>query len=266
MNTQYMTHEQGKLAYTDYGGEGDLVLMLPGMGALRQEYRFLAPDLVNAGFHAVAVDLRGHGDSSSHWPSYDVPSVGKDILALIEHFGGQPAHVIGTSFSPAAIVWAAAEAPGSIKSLTLIGAFVRDPQINPFMRGLMWIMLNNPWRVRAWRMFYPTMYPTHKPDDFDDYLNQLTANLKESGRFNALKAYGSTSRMPAETRLTKVQAPTLVVMGTSDPDFPDPIAEANFIVEKTGGQLALIEKGGHYPQTEMPERTTPIIVKFLQGV
>lgn len=265
-NTQYMTTKQGKLAYTDYGGDGDLVLMLPGMGALRQEYRFLAPPLVAAGYHAVAVDLRGQGDSSVHWSAYDVPSVGQDILDLVQHFGGNPAHVIGTSFSPAAIVWAAAEAPEYIKSLTLIGAFVRDPNINPIMQGIMWLVMNNPWRVQAWKAFYPSMFPNRKPDDFDDYLDQLINNLKEDGRFEAVKTFGSTSRKPSEDRLGKIQAPTLVVMGTADPDFPDPIAEANYIVEQTGAQLALIDGAGHYPQSEMPDETTPVIIDFLQSV
>lgn len=266
MKTHYMTREQGKLAYTDYGGTGDLVLMLPGMGALRQEYRYLAPELVKAGYHAVAVDLRGQGESSTHWAAYDVPSVGSDILALIQHFGGKPAHVIGTSFAPGAAVWAAVESPEKIKSLILIGAFVRDAKTKPIMKGVMWVMMNNPWRVQTWRMFYPTMYPSRKPDDFAAYLNQLTNNLKEKGRFDAVKAFGATSRKPSETRLTKVQSPTLVVMGTADPDFPDPTAEANYIVEQTGGQLALIEGAGHYPQTEMPDKTTPVIVEFLQSV
>ncbi|NQU29173.1 MAG: alpha/beta hydrolase [Anaerolineae bacterium] len=266
MNTQTMTHEQGKLAYTDYGGTGELVLMLPGMGALRQEYRYLAPDLVTAGYHAVAVDLRGQGDSSAHWPAYDVPSVGKDILALIQNFGGQPAHVIGTSFSPGAMVWAAAEAPESFRSLTLIGAFVRDAKVNPIMRGVMWMMMNGPWRVQAWRMFYPTMFPSRKPDDFDAYLEQLVGSLKGKGRFDAVKAFGATSRKPSETRLTKIQCPTLVVMGTADPDFPDPVAEAHYIVEQTGGQLALVEGAGHYPQSEMPDKTAPVILEFLRRV
>ncbi len=266
MNTQYMTHQEGKLAYTDYGGTGDLVLMLPGMGALRQEYRFLAPELVKAGYHAVAVDLRGQGDSSSHWSTYDVPSVGNDILALIKHFGNKPAHVIGTSFSPASIVWAGVEAPESIKSMILIGAFVRDPQTNPIMKIVMAVVMNSPFRAQAWRSFYPTMYPTRKPADFDDYLDQVISNLKEKGRFDAVKSFASTSRKPAETRLGKLKSPILVVMGTADPDFPDPVAEANYIVEQTGGQLALIEDAGHYPQTEMPDKTTPVIIEFLQSV
>ncbi len=266
MNTQYMQHEQGKLAYTDYGGTGDLVIMLPGMGALRQEYRFLGPELVKAGYHAVSVDLRGQGESSLGWSAYDIPSVANDTLALIQHLGADSAHLIGTSFSPGSIVWAAVEAPEKIKSVVLIGAFVRDPQTNPIMKAVMWLMMNNPWNVQAWRMFYPSMFPTQKPDDFDDYLDQLIASLKPKGRIEPVKQFANTSRKPSETRLIQVKCPILVVMGTADPDFPDPIAEANYIVEQTGGQLLLIDKAGHYPQSEMPETTNPAIIEFLQTV
>ncbi len=53
-------------------------------------------------------------------------------------------------------------------------------------------------------------------------------------------------------------------MGTKDPDFPDPVAEANTIAERTGGTAALIEGAGHYPQTEMPDKTIPVILDFLK--
>ena len=134
MQTQYFERPEGTLAYSDYGGNGQLVLMLPGMGALRSEYRYLAPKLAQAGYHAVTVDLRGHGESSVPWKTYDVPSVGNDILALIEHLNASSAHVIGTSFSPSAAVWAAAECPDRIRSLVLISPFVRAVKINPIMQ------------------------------------------------------------------------------------------------------------------------------------
>jgi pimeloyl-ACP methyl ester carboxylesterase len=53
-------------------------------------------------------------------------------------------------------------------------------------------------------------------------------------------------------------------MGTKDPDFPDPTAEANFIAEQTRGRLKLVEGAGHYPQTEVPDTTTPVIIEFLK--
>ena len=266
VKTGYFEHPEGKLAYTDYGGSGQLVLMLPGMGALRSEYRLLAPQLTGAGYRPVSVDLRGLGESSVPWPAYDVPAVGQDIIALIEHFNAGPAHVIATSFSPGPAVWAAAERPELVRSLVLIGAFVRDAQVNPFMRAAIWLMMNNPWRVRTWIMFYKSLYPTRQPDDFADYLAALRRNLAESGRFAASKALADSSRRPSEERLNRVAAPTLVVMGSKDPDFPDPSAEAAFIASRTSGTITMIDGAGHYPQTEMPEITGPAIVRFLNGL
>ena len=266
MKTYYFKHQEGTLAYSDSGNEGQPVIMLPGMGALRSEYRFLVPILTQAGYRAVTVDLRGQGESSIPWNSYEVPSIGNDILSLIDHLDAGPAHVIGTSFSPSAAVWAAAERPDSIRSLVLISPFVREVKINRFMLALFWLMMNNPWRVRAWTTYYRKMYPTHKPDDFHDYLVQLYANLKEPGRFDAVNAYGRDSRLPSEERLSQIKKPTLVIMGTKDPDFPDPAAEGRIVAEQTGGTLVLIEGAGHYPQTEMPDETAPHIINFLKKV
>ena len=61
-----------------------------------------------------------------------------------------------------------------------------------------------------------------------------------------------------------MKAPTLVIMGTQDPDFPDPAAEGKIVAEQTHGSLELVEGAGHYPQTEMPEKTVPIIIEFLK--
>ncbi len=266
MQTKYFERPEGTLAYSDYGGSGQLVLMVPGMGDLRGEYRYLAPKLAEAGYRPVTVDLRGHGESSVPWKSYDVPSVGSDILALIEHVNAGSAHFIGTSFSPAAGIWAAVERPDRIRSLVLISPFVRDARINPVMKALFWLMMNNPWRVRTWGMYYGSLYPTRKPPDYKDYLHQLLENLGQPGRFEAADALANSSRRPSAERLRQVSAPTLVVMGTKDPDFTDPVGEGKSIAEQTGGRLALVEGSGHYPQAEMPEKMTPIVTDFLKGL
>jgi pimeloyl-ACP methyl ester carboxylesterase len=264
IETRFLELPEGTLAYSDYGGNGPLVLMLPGMGALRSEYRYLAPRLSSAGYRSVAVDLRGHGESSVPWAIYDVPSVGGDILALTEHLGAPGAHVIGTSFAAGPAVWLAAERPDVILSLVLIGAFVRAARISPVMNVLFRLMVSGPWRVHAWVAYYGTLYPTRKPADFRDYLSKLSANMAEPGRFQAARALAFSSREPSAERLAQVQAPTLVVMGTKDRDFPDPAAEGRYIAEQTGGQLALIEGAGHYPQTEMPEKVGPVIIDFFK--
>lgn len=263
MRTQFLDRPDGKIAYDDSGGEGLPVIMMPGMGALRSEYRFLAPAVHDAGFRAVTVDLRGHGESSAFWPEYSLRAVGEDLLAFIDHLGAAPAHVIGTSFSPGAMVWATAERPEAIRSLVLISAFVRDPQPTLVQRMLTALLLNGPWKVSGWIMYYKTLYPGRKPDDFDQYLGQLRLNLKEPGRFDALKQTGFGSKKDSESRLSEVNAPALVIMGSRDPDWPDPEVEAGYIADALSAELFMVEGAGHYPQTEMPEVVSPRIVDFL---
>ena len=62
-----------------------------------------------------------------------------------------------------------------------------------------------------------------------------------------------------------VKAPTLVVMGTKDPDFSDPAAEARVVAARLGGEVELIEGAGHYPHAEMPDYTASKILDFLRA-
>jgi pimeloyl-ACP methyl ester carboxylesterase len=264
--TKYLERPEGKVAYSDTGTNGEPVVMLPGLGALRSEYRFLAPALHAAGYRAVTVNLRGQGQSSVPWPKYNILAVGSDILALIDQINAGSAYVIATFFSPGAAVWAAVERPNAIRSLVLIRPSVRETKLSPLMTAAVWVMMNNPWRVHTWAMYYHSLYPIHKPADFEDYLDQLRRNLAQPGRFEAAKAMTYTSRRPAEERLNKVKVPVLVVMGTKDPDFSNPAGEAEHIARQTRGKVVLIEGAGHYPQTEMPGKTAKLVIEFLKGI
>jgi pimeloyl-ACP methyl ester carboxylesterase len=42
-------------------------------------------------------------------------------------------------------------------------------------------------------------------------------------------------------------------MGTADPDFPDPVEEANHIAGLMGADVVWSEGSGHYPQAETPD-------------
>jgi pimeloyl-ACP methyl ester carboxylesterase len=265
-DTKFIALQEGRLAYDDSGGTGPLVIMLPGMGALRTEYRYLAPFLCNAGYRVVTFDLRGQGESDANWSEYTIPAVGRDILQLIDHLDAGPAHVIGTSFSPGAVIWAAAERPEAIHSLTLISPFVRDAKISLGQRIALAILLRGPWKVRNWITYYRSLYPTNKPADFEEYLESLRDNLKEPGRFKAMMTLGSSSRKPSEERFDKVEQPVLVIMGNKDPDWSDPDSEAQFIVDALSAELLMVNGAGHYPQTEMPEQVAPTILEFLSRV
>jgi pimeloyl-ACP methyl ester carboxylesterase len=257
--------DRGTLAYEEQGS-GPLVVLVPGLGDLRQEYRFLAPRLAEAGYRAVSVDLRGHGESSVGWPSYSRKALGSDLLALIDQLGGGPAILVGNSFAAAGAVWAAAERPGAVDGLVLVGPFVLPQPPRPALRLLMRALFSGPWKVAAWTWYFGTLFPARKPDDFAAYRAALRANLAEPGRFEAVRSMLLSDEPEIAERLGDVEAPTLVVMGTEDPDFGDPADEARRLAAGLRGEVALVQGAGHYPHSEMPGETSASILDFLARV
>ncbi len=261
MKTSFLDRGQGRIAY-DVQGAGPLVVCLPGMGDLRSVYRFTVPALLAAGFKVATMDLRGHGDSDATFDSYDDVAAGTDVLALIEHLGG-PAVVVGNSRGAGAAVWAAAERPELAAGLVLIGPFVRNPRGNALLGLLFRLALARPWGPVVWRAYYRGLYPSRPPADLKEHQGKQSASLRRSWR--AFVRTTRTDHTPARDRLGAVSAPTLVVMGAKDRDWPDPQAEARFVADALRGELLLVDGAGHYPMAEFPEVVNPALRAFAAG-
>src|SRR5579859_6255121 len=128
--TEFVDIEGGRIAY-EVTGSGPLVVLSPGMGDLRQAYRFLAPKLAQAGYRVASADLRGHGESSMGWKSVTGTEaitrtdIAGDLLALVEHLGG-PAVIVGQSISGGAATIAAAQRPDLVSGIIEINPFTRE--------------------------------------------------------------------------------------------------------------------------------------------
>lgn len=285
--TMFLDRGDGRIAY-DVVGSGPLVIAVPGMGDLRSTYRHLVPPLVEAGFRVATMDLRGHGDSDVTFDSYDDPAAASDILALAGHLGaehlrtehlgaeqpgaeqpgndqpGAPAIVIGNSMGAAAAVVAAAQSPGRIRGLVLMGAFVRDQPVGAVQRLMMRAVMGGPWARLAWLAYFPRFFPTRRDVGYREHRDAIATALARPGYGRAFRATLRTSHAPAEAVLDLVHTDVLVVMGSKDPDFADPQGEAEWIAQRLGGRSVLIADAGHYPQSEFPDLTTPAVVAFAR--
>ncbi|BCJ39007.1 hydrolase [Actinocatenispora thailandica] len=259
-NTQFLNVPGGQLAYDVVGpADGPLVIALPGMGDLRQSYRFLAPRLADAGYRVVSVDLRGQGESSTAWDSYQPEATGADILALIEHLGG-PAVLVATSFSPSAAAWAAAQAPARVAGLVLLSMFTDNPPMNPMMRLVSGQVMS---RRALWLMYYKSLFAT-VPDDFASYRELVKRSFGRTG-MAAVRAMGEADKTEANKALARVQVPTLVMYGSKDPDFPDPAAQAKRAQELLPhATVRLVDGVKHYPATEAPDVVAPATLQLLK--
>jgi len=260
-HTRNLDRPEGTIAY-DVTGVGPLVVCVPGMGELRSSYRETVPALVAAGYRVATMDLRGHGASDATFSSYDDVAAGTDIVALIDELGG-PAVVLGNSMGAGAAVWAAAERPDAVVGLALIGPFVRNTPINPLLAFVFKATMSGPWASAMWTMYLPKLYPGRRPADLEAHIADIKRSMRLPGHRRAFVATTRTSHAPAAERLGSIAVPTLVVMGTADPDFPDPAAEATWIADRLDAQVTLIDGAGHYPQVEQPEPVNAALVSHL---
>ena len=87
-------------------GEGPLVLMCHGFPGLWYSFRHQLPVLADAGYRAVAMDMRGYGRSSRPRAvdAYGYDSTARDVLAVLDYFGEERAVLIGHDFG-ANLAW-----------------------------------------------------------------------------------------------------------------------------------------------------------------
>ena len=90
-------------------GEGPLVVLLHGFPESWYSWRHQLPALAEAGYHAVAPDVRGYGrtDAPEAIESYNMRNMTADVVGLLDALGEQTAVVVGHDWgSP--IAWSCA--------------------------------------------------------------------------------------------------------------------------------------------------------------
>jgi len=271
--TEFLDVNGGRIAY-DVTGSGPLVVLSHGIGDRRQAYRFLVPELAQAGYRVANADLRGHGESSMGWASITRTDIAGDLLALIGHLGG-PAVIVGHSISGGAATIAAAKQPELVSGIVEINPFTRTQRLNlggflrirRYRRGLS--LLTGTQLLRSlglWMRYLDVAYPT-KPADYGDYMAVLAAKLREPGRMAEFMKTGKSTPADAGAQLPNVRRPALVIMGTLDPDFAQPRAEGDAIVAAMPaglGTVAMVDGAGHYPHAQSPGEVAALVIPFLK--
>jgi len=117
-----------RIAIDRYGPrDGAVVILLPGGGQRRQSWRRTGERLGADGWHAIAADLRGHGDSDPALDGdYGYDRLVDDVVTLIEA-SGRRAVLVGASLGgKIALSAAGALPPGMIDALVLVDAVPRS--------------------------------------------------------------------------------------------------------------------------------------------
>jgi pimeloyl-ACP methyl ester carboxylesterase len=101
-------------------GTGPLVLLLHGFPEFWWSWRHQLVALAEAGYHAVAPDLRGYGASDKPPRGYDAPTLAADVAGMVRALGERDAVVVGHDWG-GHLAWSvAALHPAVVRRLVVV--------------------------------------------------------------------------------------------------------------------------------------------------
>jgi pimeloyl-ACP methyl ester carboxylesterase len=123
------TYDGVEIAFVDEG-EGEPVVLVHGF-ASNKEVNWVAPSwittLTRAGYRAIALDNRGHGESTKFYDPADYHSaiMAQDVRALLDHLALPRADVMGYSMGARIAAFLALAYPDRVRSTVLGGLGLR---------------------------------------------------------------------------------------------------------------------------------------------
>jgi pimeloyl-ACP methyl ester carboxylesterase len=130
--TEFITVNSVKLHYLDWGGKGETMLFLHGLGDNAHIFDDLAPKFTNQ-FRVLALTRRGHGQSEMPETGYDTATLVEDIRQFLDALKIERVVLVGHSIAGDELTRFAVVHPDRlIKLVYLDAAFdrTRMPEIN----------------------------------------------------------------------------------------------------------------------------------------
>jgi len=263
------------------------VLLLHGGGQTRHAWKRTAQVLASHGFYALAVDLRGHGESGwSPDGDYAMDRFARDVRQLAASFDksssseaiGQEKKpvLIGASLGGIASLIAAGEADHRIaRALVLVDIAPRVDTVGvEKIRGFMRTHIEDGFATLEEAADAIAAYLPHRPRPTS--LEGLRKNLRlgSDGRYRwhydpaFVRGMGQRTN-DRENRLTEaalaIDVPLLLVRGGSSELVSEEIARA-FVAQVPGARYVDVAGARHMVAGDSNDPFTDEVVRFLDGI
>ncbi|HVZ20797.1 MAG TPA: alpha/beta hydrolase [Vicinamibacterales bacterium] len=119
---KFVEVNHARLEYLDWGGKGQTLILLPGLGDSAHAFDRIALRFTDR-FHVLALTQRGQPPSSEPPLGYDLPTLADDIWKVMQALGIARAHLAGAGVAGAEMTRLAALYPHRILSLVYLDAY-----------------------------------------------------------------------------------------------------------------------------------------------
>jgi pimeloyl-ACP methyl ester carboxylesterase len=245
---------------------GRPVVLVPGVG---MDHRVWARqvEVLAEGHRVLCVDQRGHGSSDKPLDGYDVERLAQDLMTVLRRLHVTDCTLVGWSFGGQVAFRAAAENPGRIAQLVLVGSNgVRASRSDgfPFGRpaeeGEQWMVsAERRDRVAARRATIAAGF--HRPPE-PSVLSELVQISLAMPSWAAVACYRSMLHTDLTGVIDKVTLPVLQIIGANDPAHS--AKGARWLNEQLhDAELVELAECGHYPMLESPSAFDAALRRFV---
>ncbi|OSC54619.1 alpha/beta hydrolase [Streptomyces sp. 4F] len=261
----FTTVRGATIEYDDFGPSTGLpILLIHGHPFDRTLWAPQVTPLTAAGYRVVTPDLRGYGRSSVTPGKVLLADFADDLAALLDHLGIERAVVGGVSMGGQITMEFQLRHPERVRALVLsdTSAPAETAEGKAFRNRLADRLLAEGMDGYAHEVIDKMLAAynvTAMPDVAARVLKTMCATDPE-GAAAALR--GRAERPDYREALASVEAPVLILVGADDVYTPVPEAEAirRLVPHST---LVVIERAGHLPGAEQPERFNAALLRFL---
>jgi epoxide hydrolase 4 len=255
-----------------------LVVMLHGFPELWYSWRHQLKAFAEAGFWAVAPDLRGYNESDKPEGvrAYEVEKLAGDVAGLVRALGREDAIVIGHDWGAEVAWWVAQLHPSVVRRLAILNV----PHPLQLMRGLR----TGKQLRKSWYIFFFQLPRVPERAIARDDFHAIRQMFREDGFAESeIQTYVDALRVPGALasalayyraavrrvlagrppRIKSILCPVLVVWGDRDRVLGRELAEPppRFVPD---ARVVHIPEATHWVQNAAPERVNELLLSFAR--
>ncbi|KSU61225.1 3-oxoadipate enol-lactonase [Gordonia sp. JH63] len=212
-------------------------------------------------FRVVRYDTRGHGDSPVPPGPYSIDELADDVIALLDRFDIERAHLVGLSLGGMTMMRVAARNPERVDRLALLCTAAYLPPAQGWTDRAALVRADGTSAVAAavvQRWFTP---------------GYLAANTEARQQFEAMVAatpaegYAACceaiAAMDQRSDLSSIIAPTLAIAGADDPATPSDLLR-DIVDAVPNGRLLVVPDSAHLANAQQADTITPALIEHLE--
>lgn len=263
-----------------------LVLCLHGAYDHGRMFDGVAPRVAELGYHVVAVDLRGHGDSGPLDTGFAWTLLHLDLALLIKHLGGAPVGFVAHSFGGGQAIGVAGAFPELVRWVVNIDGLgpPADSMLPPdelseavqqsFVRTDRALLSpRRPWGSLEEMAAYRGRNNPRLPADWVMHLVRHGAREVEGGwvwKADPMFGIGTPSEFNVamlEAEMRRVECPVLVLTGDQEDTWREhDDEELEVRTSWLRARLEVVAGTGHYVHIEDPDATVAHLASFVAEV